>query len=507
MKKKFVHITLVLIIFLQGCTSTSTKHDLVKSIVSNDNYVDSMQGKPAIISGKILNSEVYPDIKEVKLTIPGFEGDETVITTQINESGQFKLVFYPKTKREVNLYPIEDVLVIRSGDSIYILKDFKDIGSTSFQGDGAILNKEISKFRGKYLGRYPTDYQQTYLDFKNSCERERANNYQRLIDFQQENLSSDDFNNWATKQIELDFCKALFHYPRQHLARSKQKLIDSSEYFSFIEKLEGNVDNSIVMADYFKVTEQFVGYQLMNLQTKYRQKIEKKDTIVDLLIDDIFSSTKNNYLAQFSLATYLNISLNSNKTDWIDKNNEQIKSKIDDAFLKNNLREHYDRINEFNKNPKRFSDAILSYGNDIEPNTRVSLNQNDKNIVKELIESNSGKVIYIDFWATWCPPCIHYMQYSKQLIDHFKNKDIEFVFICINSREDLWREKLSELKIEGNHIYCDDENTRAVRKRFGFSGVPYYLLINKEGIIVDFGLHLNPQNEYVKQQIQKLLDE
>lgn len=507
MKNKFKYISFVLIIFLLGCTSRSNKHDFVKSIDSNDNDVDIMQGKPAIITGKILNLEVYPDIKEIKLTIPGFEGDETVLTTDLKESGQFELKFYPKTKREINLYPIEDILVIKPGDSLYILKDFKDIGNSTFSGDGAIINQEISKFRQKYLGRYPTDYQQSYLDFKNSCERQRTNNYQRLIEFQQENLGSEDFNNWATKQIELDFCQTLFHYPFQHLARSKQKLTDSLEYFSFIEKLEGNVDNSIVMADYFKVTEQFVGYQLMNLQKKYRQKFEQKDTIVDILIDDIFSSTVNNYLAQFSVSTYLNISLNSNKTDWIDKNSEQIKSKINDAFLKNNLREHYDRINEFNRNPKRFSDAILSSGNDIEPNTGVSLNQNDKNIVKELIDANSGKVMYVDFWATWCPPCIHYMEYSKKLIADFRDKDVEFAFICINSKEDLWQEKLNELQIEGNHIYCNDENSRAVRQRFGFSGVPYYLLINKKGVIVDFGLHLNPKSEYVKKQIEKLLNE
>jgi thiol-disulfide isomerase/thioredoxin len=506
--KKFVYITFISIIFLLGCTSKSSKQDFVKSIDSNNNDVDSMLYKPAIISGKILNLEVYPDIKEVKLTIPGFEGDVTVLTTQIKESGQFKLEFYPKTRREVTLYPIEDILVIQPGDSLYILKNFKDIGNSTFSGDGAILNQEISKFRQKYLGRFPTDYQQSYLDFKNSCEKQRTDNYQRLIEFQQENLGSDDFNNWATKQIELDFCKALFHYPFQHFARTKQKLTDSSEYFSFIEKLEGNVDNSIVKADYFTVTEQFVGYQIMNLQEKYRQKIEQKDTIVDLLIDDIFSATENNYLAQFSLGTYLNISLNSNKTDWIDKNNEQIKSKIDDAFIKNNLQEHYDRINEYNKNPKRFSDAILSSDRNIEPNTEILLNQeNDNNIVKELIDTNSGKVIYIDFWATWCPPCLHYMKYSKQLIVDFKNKDVEFVFICLNSRADLWKEKLSELKMGGSHIYCNDENTRAIRKRFGFSGIPYYLLINKNGVIVDFGLHLNPQSEYVKQQIEKLLNE
>ncbi len=506
--KKSTYVVLLSITFLFSCTTKRNSNDFERQTEPNVHSIDSVQKLPAIIIGKILHLEVYPNIKEVKLTIPGFKGDEMTYTAKINEAGQFTIEFYPKTKREVQLYPIEDILVIQPGDSLFIQKDFKNIGNTSFSGDRADLNQQISKFRGKYLGRYPTDYNQTYLDFKNKCEKEKESNYQRLISFQEENSCSDEFNSWAIKQIELDYCNALFHYPFQHLIRTKIELTDSTEYFSFIENLEDKVDNSIVMSDYFKTTEQYVQYQIMKFQKEYRQPNFNKDTIVDIMIEDLFSTTENNYLAQFSLSTLLNFSLSSNKTDWIDNYRDQINSKIKDAFLKNNLQEHYDRVNEYNNNPKRFSDAILSSNNIIEPDKGISLKSNkEKNTVKELIDANPGKVIYVDFWATWCPPCLHYMQYSKQLIADFESKDVEFAFICINSNEDLWKEKIKELKIGGQHIFCDFETTRAIRKRFNFSGVPYYLLINKEGVIVDFGLHLNPQSGYAKTQIEKLLNE
>lgn len=508
MKKKIVFITIVLIVLLTACTSKSDKNNFDNNNDSYLNNIDSMQNKPAIIAGKILNPGIYPNIKEIKLTIPGFRGNEMVFTTEINDSGQFIFEFYPATKREVNLYPIEDVLIIQPGDSLYILKDFKDIGNCTFSGDGAILNQQISKFRSKYLGRYPTDYQKSETDFRVECEKERTKYFQYLIEFQQENLVSDGFNNWATKQIELDFCKALLNYPMQNYVRSKQKLIVSSQYYSFLENLEENFDNSVVLSDYFKITEQFVGYRVLNLKKETLQRIEQKDTLVDYFIEDVFAATTNNYLAQFSLGNYLNISLNSNKTDWVDKYSETINDKIEDPFLKNSLQQHYDRVAEFNNNPKRFSDAILGINNKIEQNNGISIiSENPRNIVREIIEASPGKVIYIDFWSTWCPPCIHYMNYSKQLMTNFDEKNVEFVYVCISSKEDLWKEKLSQLKLGGNHIYCDLEETRAIRKRFGFSGVPYYLLTNKKGVIVDFGGHLNPQNEYVKKQIEKLISE
>jgi thiol-disulfide isomerase/thioredoxin len=487
---------------LFGCTEN--KKESGKETKPDLSTADSIYNLSATITGMILNREVYPNVREVKLTIPGFEGDGTEITTAIDDSGRFSITFYPKTKREVQLYPVEDILVVQPGDSLSVTKDFKDIGNTSFYGNRAELNQLISKFRSKYLGRYPTDYQLPYSDFKNYCENEKDRNYQKLIDFQENNSCTDEFNNWAIKQIELDYCEAMFHYPRQHFARSGIELTDSSEYFSFIDNLEDKFDNSIVMSSYFKTTEQYMNYQIMK-HLEYHQKIANRDTIVNLMIEDLFSGTENNYLAQFSLRTYLNACLHVNKTDWIDNNREQISTKLNDSFLRNNLQEHYDRINEFNKNPRRFSDAIL--GSD-ESNIGISFQPiNGENVVKELIKANPGKVIYVDFWALWCSPCLTSLQSSKQLIADFKNKDVAFVFICINSRGDLWVEKLKELKIDGQHLFCNFEETKAIRERFNFNGVPYYLLINKKGVIVDFGLHLDPRSEYTKTQIEKLVNE
>ena len=89
--KKITYLILFSISFLFSCTEKS-KHS-EKQIKSATNSADSIYNLPATITGKILNLEVYPNIKEVKLTIPGFEGDETEITTRIDDSGQFTIKF------------------------------------------------------------------------------------------------------------------------------------------------------------------------------------------------------------------------------------------------------------------------------------------------------------------------------------------------------------------------------------------------------------------------------
>ena len=281
MKKTTTYIVIILLNFLLGCTTISNQKDKLKSTDLSTNSFDSTKNTASILAGKILNSNVYPHINELKLTVPSFEGDKMVYLTKINGSGFFKFNFYPKTKREVQLHPTDDVIIIQPGDSVFVTIDFKDIGNATFSGDHALLNQQIATFRTNYLGRYPTNYQQSYFDFKASCEKARANSYNRLIEFQQNNSLSDDFNSWAIKQIELDFYKALFHYPFQHHLRSNKALKDTAEYYSFIESFKERVDNSIIMTDYFEVTKQFVGFKIRSLESKLSQQKSPKDSITE----------------------------------------------------------------------------------------------------------------------------------------------------------------------------------------------------------------------------------
>ncbi len=507
--KNISKIILTLLTFaLIACNNISKKGSNNKpSETSLGEERNNLEKQKSIISGRIVNRSIYPHIKELKLTIPDFDGNKRVFISELPESGEFRFEIFPITKREISLTSVEDILVIAPGDSLYIEKDFKDIGKpTIFSGDRAQLNSELIKFREEYLGRYPTNYQQDYLKFKEYCITKKAEDYQRLLEFQRKNKISDEFNTWAIKQIELDFSKALFHYYFEHFIRTKQKFTDADVYFSFIGELDNKVDNSIIMSDYFKLSESLVQYKIRKFRSDNNYQAVLNDSTVSLIIKEEFSST-NSFLNQFSLCSFLNISLRSNKTNWIDNNIGLIETKINDPFLKKNLKEHYDRVAEFNENPKRFSNALLEDEN-IEINNQLSLNSDfKKNIVRSIIETNPGKVIFVDFWATWCPPCIYYMGYSKKLMEYFAGKEVEFVFICINSREDLWDQKIKELNLGGNHYYCNSEETRAIRKRFGFSGVPYYMLINKEGEIVDFGLHLVPISDFAKQEIEKLINE
>ena len=109
-----------------------------------------------------------------------------------------------------------------------------------------------------------------------------------------------------------------------------------------------------------------------------------------------------------------------------------------------------------------------------------------------ILSVNKGKVIYIDCWATWCGPCKAEMPNSKVLMKQMAGKEVTFVYICIDSPEKLWKSNLSELQLEGQHYFLSDKQSNDFKKLFNVNGVPFYFLIDKNGLFVESGTHLRP---------------
>ena len=499
----FFNLALIIILFVSSYSCGP------KKAVDNLASTEAQMNKTAIISGKILHREIYPNTKEIKLIMPDFHGNVTTLLAKINETGEFKFEFFPIVKREIKLLPVVNDLVISPGDSMLIVADCKDIGNVTISGDGALLNSQICKFGKFFLQGYNSDYQMPNMEFKKYCNTEREKYYVKLKELKQSERLTTEFELWIRNKIELDYSIALYNYPIRHYARTKEALTDSADFYSFVQDVPKFFDRTIVVFENFKISEPLTWLGHREIRNKYLKEIEQKDTSVNSLIEkEMVLKTDTTYLSQFKLATFFANNLSSNTTAAFDRNRAALDKKITNPFLKNTLTNYAERVRSYNQNPKIFSDELLGNSNNAEINKLISVNQKTgKNLVKEIIENNPNKVLYIDIWASWCQPCIIAMPYSKQLMKDFAGRDVEFIYINILDRVGSWQKTIKELGIEGKHFYCNEAETIAIRKRFNSPGVPFYLLTNKKGVIVDYGYHVVPQNEYTKQAIERLLNE
>ncbi len=98
-------------------------------------------------------------------------------------------------------------------------------------------------------------------------------------------------------------------------------------------------------------------------------------------------------------------------------------------------------------------------------------------------ESLKGKVVVLEFWATWCAPCIEAIPHLNELADHFEGKPIQFISIA--KRDSLANVKRSLKRKPMKGWVALDENDKT-SSAYGASAIPHTAIIGKDGKLVGF---------------------
>jgi thiol-disulfide isomerase/thioredoxin len=148
------------------------------------------------------------------------------------------------------------------------------------------------------------------------------------------------------------------------------------------------------------------------------------------------------------------------------------------------------RYSDVVKNPEYVEEfeKIAEAREKLKPGSMASsFNYPDINGEMVSLESFRGKVVYVDVWATWCGPCIAEFPYLKELQNELKNKEIAFVSISIDSEKDkeAWEKMVEEKEPGGYHLYAEGEWESKIAKDYVIRGIPYFIIIDKEGKLVE----------------------
>lgn len=113
-----------------------------------------------------------------------------------------------------------------------------------------------------------------------------------------------------------------------------------------------------------------------------------------------------------------------------------------------------------------------------------------------------GQVILINFWATWCPPCVREMPSIERLHQKYKNRGFKVIAINQFENEDIVFEFTGRLSLEPTFLILLDRESR-VSESFKVKGLPSTYLIDKKGRIRYKAIG---GREFDHPEVEKLID-
>jgi septum formation protein len=385
----------------------------------------------------------------------------------IDEKGNFKIRLGIAEGQMIVFATNQDYfkIYVRPADSLFFRVDPKDAKQILISGKGAKEAQYGYKF---------------FNHFKYTTE---ANDFQKMIGLQITNRTPEGFKAWADSIVKVNLAY-LEKNGKELLPAAKNQL--EAEYIfeyqnlklSYPQYYQNRKKNNPGLPDLD--TSYFGFVKDINLnQSRYMESMQYRTFQKLVLIRDINAKGmrmemeeiwalcekyfKGDILQQFRLSIWADILFNGSLED-ATKLYEL--AKVDCAKTPGfkYLEESYQDKLPFTQGTKAFP---------------FVMRDDQGNIVS--LESLKGKVVYLDFWASWCRPCLGEIPAGEELKKHFAGKDVVFINISIDEGEQNWIAAKNKYGISGIHLLSNNRNSPEVQKKYKVQSIPTYFLIDKSG--------------------------
>lgn len=432
----------------------------------------------AIFSGKIENP--LSDKVIISELVPGI-GPKELAQTPVDANGYFHMKFplmnsarleWENGNQSSNLY-------MEPGDSLYVTINTEQFDETivysgsnpgannylaryfiNFTNDDGEQDKHIQIIpQMQILKREPAAYLEL-IDSITQIQLDFLNSYK-------DKLSPSFYKNEKTRIVYgAVYSKSMFPNMRKYYnqqSENPKELVLPDDFYAYFDNYSFNDDELAAHAEYLDAA----GYKLNYLSEKklgFETAFNPEQYMAQYELVPSFATGKSVHAIRMNLIT--------NKLRYIDANELSdmvrvfVTSDADEA-LKSAVQQQYAEALTLSKGQPAPSFTLMN-----EKGEEVSLS------------SFKGKVIYLDFWASWCGPCIREFSHVPALKEAVSGSDVAFVYISIDDDEAAWRKAMDKYKLGGTQLYAAGFG-HEVAKKYRVNGIPRYMIIGKDGKILD----------------------
>jgi thiol-disulfide isomerase/thioredoxin len=441
----------------------------------------SYQPTLTIVEGTITSAE-YPVI-----TLSG----ESEIKSNIDPAGNF-IIQTELTKPGIYRLEISNQFThvfIVPGDRITVQGDFRNMKSGSqFKGDHANENNflvSLEQVKSNLpFGGYEAFYGQTEQAFIQAVE-ERSNALVAEIQgYQKKNEPFDDvFLDMINDEISYDAAIMKLNYPNLHkYFTSSDTFTVSDTYESFLQNIDIDSDENLFLPSYPEFLNVYLSYKIQDEDSGSTDHYSlRKYKAIDALFQQPLVKSKL----------------------YFDVMNELFSVSVNDAFA---LLDDYLQKQSNDKYREQIQFTANEWANLRKGMPAPEWSGRDRNGKVINSKNYAGKVVYLDIWATWCGPCIQEIPHLDDLHEQFKGED-DIVFISISIDQDIaaWRNYLSQKNLKGIQLFAEGNWSSSLVSAFNIRGIPRFIIIGKNGTIVDATAPRPSTGMVVKRSLEQAL--
>lgn len=439
-------------------------------------------------------------------------GDQNEYVGKINSDGSFCVKFPLYTPNEVivNSTLFSTSAYVEPGKTLFQMLDPESSsGSYFYMGELAKLNSDLKKL-DKINNRSFSEVTEKILDMKPSdykafCLNSMQRDLDALNTAMQDKTICAKAGQVKKMNITFMYLSNTMEYKRvfESVYREKNKIpweqrtlpikVDSltSEYFNFLSNEVVNNPLAVISTYYVSFISRFGNSDIFKkpvivIDTVY----EDSQKSIDKANSNMNAARKRSRMRSEILEKELGIkpglAIDLMNTQDLCRSIVKDDSPISDSELKTIQREmntpfiseyiaHFNEKSKINIEASKKKIAAIA--------KEVPKTEADK-LFDEIMKRYKGKVVYVDFWATWCGPCRAGMEQIKPLKEELTSEDIAFVYITgPTSPLGTWANMIPDIK--GEHYRVSSDEWNYLSSKFNIIGIPHYMLVGKNGEIIN----------------------
>ncbi len=439
-------------------------------------------------------------------TIENSTGDTILVVSDTHYLGK-KVDTYISVTQQNNFHfsvPLDRnriVLVKYKGveSSIYLepnsscILKFRTPTELDFEGNGAANNQFLQKFNAQFKADFDKAVQEKKMLEQNIDAfemdlfdaKQKQNKFYK--DYPGKDLLTEDFKNYIQKRISYNYWNWLLAYPAVNANSAKAKIVKAIPLI-MLESLDKNkvVDPAAMICDSYRgFVNSFIIY--FNSEANGFNTFHDINTSVDRKCTFAKNKLSGEPYSYFVCKLMLEFceKMTPSFAKEVYKNFELLDKKgVYSLIAKEKCGDWFntkDPIKE--KTVPSKQEASLPAKGSAAPKFK------DIKGKEVSISSLKGKVVYVDFWASWCGPCRGQFPFSKELhkkLTEKQKKQIEFLYISIDDDEARWKKGIEDNQLEDGIMLLSPGGWGSdACKYFQINSIPRYMIIDKNGNIVN----------------------